>query len=392
MQPDVTELGTQTTIDLCDADGRWRDPVAVAAEVAGAPASALLGLASPAPLDAARAAALFRALAPLGRRFALRLSLAALESRSLSEEAARAGCAALHLEREGVLRIGLASGLDAASGDCDAVVTALRRARGLGMATILELPVGLPDDDEGVFERAVRFCRRALVAVPVVRTAVPGDAVAPGSSGGSPRMDPESLDNGVRWARWKLTRHGAIWRRALWPAGSRRIALGAGYRQRRALSLDRDARYTPTMQLLRALNRTARARARRFLAISASAGGGPLAAPRRAWLRTKAASDARLRSLVIHVEGALDLRGARSISKRVRQALAAGYQRVTIDVHGIEAVSPEVVTRFLAENRARLAEAAGRVRIENLRGKLEALRSQLGDLEGLRLLESATSA
>jgi hypothetical protein len=118
----------------------------------------------------------------------------------------------------------------------------------------------------------------------------------------------------------------------------------------------------------------------------------PGAGARRAWLRTKAVSDARMRSLFIQVEGALDLRGARSLLKRVKQAVHAGYQMITIDVNGVEAVSREVVTGFLAKNKARLAEVAACTRIVNLRGLLEALRQQLDDSEDLRLIEYAASA
>src|SRR5581483_2005306 len=381
MRPDVTRFREATEVPLLDTDGAWLERTAVAARVAALPSGKVARLTSPSPLDATRAAELFRALAGSGRGFAVRISLAAIENRALVEEAARAGCIAIELAREGALREALASGLDGGPAACDRIVNGLRRVRGLGIATVLDLPLGLPDDDEGVFERAVRLSRRALVAVPIVRRADPSDGGwAATASLDGPRMDPESLENGLRWARTTLTRHVAIWRRALWPAGTRRLALAAGYRERRALArLRRDGRYTPTMHLLRRLNRTARARARSFLGTSVSAGAETLAMPRRAWLRTKAASDAGLRSLVIHVEGALDLRGARALLARVREALAAGYQRVTIDVRGIDAVSPEVVTRFLAENRNRLLEAAGRVRIENLRGKLEALRRQLGD-------------
>jgi hypothetical protein len=147
------------------------------------------------------------------------------------------------------------------------------------------------------------------------------------------------------------------------------------------------------MHLLRKLNRTARARARSQFLLTLGPDRTPLAGPtRRAWLRTKASSDARMRALFIRVEGALDLRGARRLLERLGQAVQAGYQRITIDVEGLEAVSPEVVTGFLAENRARLAEVAKCTRIANLRGVLEALRQQLDDSEDLRLIESAARA
>jgi anti-anti-sigma regulatory factor len=146
------------------------------------------------------------------------------------------------------------------------------------------------------------------------------------------------------------------------------------------------------MALLRALNRTVRARARAPYLHTVPGRTTAPGVTRRAWLRTKAASDARMRALVIQVEGALDLRGARALLDRVAQAVQAGYQRITIDVIGVEAVSREVVTGFLAQNKARLAEVGQWTRVVNLVGLLEALRQQLEDSEDLRLIEYAARA
>jgi hypothetical protein len=144
------------------------------------------------------------------------------------------------------------------------------------------------------------------------------------------------------------------------------------------------------MHLLRRLNRTKRARrADEMLSIHA-AGAAPAEKHGGGWLRTHAWSDSRFGALFIRVEGSLDLRGARRLLRRVRQASAAGFKRVTIDFGGVDWVAPDVVTRFLAENRARLHELGRYTRIENLTSAVDALRLQLGDCEGLRLLEQAT--
>lgn len=391
-------------LDLLDASEQHpivvRDPATgtceaprVAEQVAALPAGARFSLVGGEALTPAQASSLFRALAGQRRPFRTRLALGAIENKAVVEEAARAGCVAIELEREGPLVAGLATGIHADRAAFERVVAALRRVRGLGVATMAHLPVGLPEDDEGVFERVLRFCRRALIAVPMV-SAAPVLATAVDGADILPRMDRDSLENGLHWTRRKLARHRAIWRRAMWPGGVRDVALAAGYRLRREATLDRRGRYTARMRLLRKLNRTVRARARSSFLVNPSAeqalSGG--AATRRALLRTKAASDARMRALFIQVEGALDLRGARALLERVGQAVQAGYQRITIDVDGVEAVSKEVVSGFLAENRARLAEVAKCTRIINLRGLFEALRQQVGDSEDLRLIEFAARA
>jgi hypothetical protein len=396
MRFDVLDDHEQRHVQLLDAGGSPRATRDVVREIEALPPDEPVRLLGARALEPAQASELFRALEGQPRPLAASLSLTAVEHKAVVEDAARAGCVAIEIEREASLVAGLASGMHECRAALERTIGALRRARGLGIATVARLPLGLAEDDEGVFERVLRFCRRALIAVPVVTPAAP-PAPSPSSEQAlarEPLMDGESLENGIHWLRRRLARHGAIWRRALFPGGVRDIALAAGYRLRAEAARARRGRYTPRMQLLRALNRTVRARARSpyLMTLSGPYGMPPGAVARRAWLRTKAVSDARMRSLFIQVEGALDLRGARSLLKRVKQAVHAGYQMITIDVNGVEAVSREVVTGFLAKNKARLAEVAACTRIVNLRGLLEALRQQLDDSEDLRLIEYAASA
>jgi hypothetical protein len=144
------------------------------------------------------------------------------------------------------------------------------------------------------------------------------------------------------------------------------------------------------MHLLRSLNRTART-GRRARLLPTLAGGEPPPGRRRRMLRLRATADERTALLFIAVDGALDVRGARALLERVREALQAGFQRVTIDFAGLEWVAQDVVTRFLGENRARLGELARWIQLENLQGVVRMLRQQLGDVEGVRLIESVAT-
>jgi hypothetical protein len=327
------------------------------------------------------------------RRFFASLSLDAIERKSVLEDAARSGCVAIEVHREGPLVEALASGIGANRSTFPRVVTALRRARGLGIATVARLDLGRPGDDEGVFERTLRFCRRALIAVPIVEAApVTTETPLPLGPEGTPlgSMDRATLDNGVRWILARLNGHAAIWRRALWPAGARGMALRVGYGRRRSSARKASGRYTATMHLLRSLNRTART-GRRARLLPTLAGGEPPPGRRRRMLRLRATADERTALLFIAVDGALDVRGARALLERVREALQAGFQRVTIDFAGLEWVAQDVVTRFLGENRARLGELARWIQLENLQGVVRMLRQQLGDVEGVRLIESVAT-
>jgi hypothetical protein len=230
MRLDVLDAKEQHPIVVHDASGP-RDPASVAGAVTALPSGARFALIGAESVAPTQASAVFRALEGQRRPFRVRLSLACVEHKAVVEEAARAGCFAIEIGREGPLVGGLATGIQPDRPAFDRVVGALRRVRGLGVATVAHLPLGLPEDDEGVFERTLRFCRRALIAVPLVEAA-PAVAPDPDDDAG-PRMDADSLENGLHWTRGKLSGHRAIWRRALWPGGVRDVALAAGYRVRR---------------------------------------------------------------------------------------------------------------------------------------------------------------
>jgi hypothetical protein len=387
---ELTPWDDWTVVPTLDESGRERPPADVVAQASALPLRRPFRLAGK-PLTAEFAAELFRRLGAVPRSFFASLTLDALERKSVLEDAARSGCVAIEVCREGALVEALATGIGAHLSAFPRIVTALRRARGLGIATVARLDLGRPGDDEGVFERTLRFCRRALIAVPIVEAAsATAPTVLPARHDAPPgSMDHAALENGVRWILARLNGHCAIWRRALWPAGARAVALRVGYERRRSLRRTSSGRYTATMHLLRSLNRTARTRGRARL-LPTLASGEPVAGERPV-LRFRATADERTALLFIAVDGALDVRGARALLDRVREALQAGFQRITIDFAGLEWVAQDVVTRFLGENRARLGDLARWIRLENLHGVARALRSHLGDIEVIRLIESVAS-
>ena len=363
-------------------EGRSAHEIARDIETLAGHGSLRLETADGAGLSAERSLEILHSLKGAADGLILPLTTEAVLHKGLIDEAARAGCGAIELQREGALGDGLACGLAADSDDLDRIALALRRARGLGMATILDFPLGMPGDDEGVFERAVRFFDEAIVAVPRIERAT-GET--------SERMSEEALDNGLDWTRNRLVRHRAIWRRALWPSGRTAPVLSAGYQQRRETPLETRGHYTATMELLRLLNRTRRTGIRRPM-LALSEGHGIQIRPQRAWLHVRAASDSTMKTLQVAVAGSLDLRGARKLLDRIGEALRSGVDHVTIDFEGLEWVSADVVTHFIEENVDRFRAMASQARLVNVQSMITNLRRQLGDAEGIRLLEAAVPA
>src|SRR5215831_9079351 len=109
MRCDILDESKTTAIGLLDSEGGERGVAAIASDVRGVPPDRGIRLVSQMPLHPAFARELFRALAGAGRAFTARLSLATVEREEVVEEAAKAGCVAIEVEREGPLVAGLAS-------------------------------------------------------------------------------------------------------------------------------------------------------------------------------------------------------------------------------------------------------------------------------------------
>ena len=303
-----------------------------------------------------------------------------------------------------------------ASSDPDApagLAAKLRLVPEHGIFSVVRFVFGLDTDDEGVFERTLRFCRRAAIGLPLFSILTPDRGSELFSSleregrilhrdwaayDGNrvvfqPRlMTPETLQNGFNWSRRKWFGHAAIWGRSLLAGPSAALShLGIGYQHRRVACREPAGSYTDTMRLLGRFARPVRVRER---AGFVSTLRGAVAETRRhlhgARLRTQAIRDERLQALTVRVEGVLDLSGATELLQRIRQAVLTGHRKVVVDLRSLEAVSHAVITRFLEENAQTLLALRDRVVFRDLRSTLEGLRANLGGVPpNAHLLELA---
>lgn len=364
----------------------------------------------------AHARLLIRGLRPLGRRWAASVHPELFAAPDLLPAARRSGCRALVFGPgwDPARRLARPGGRAARGSEQDEssrLIRILRRVRAAGIVSILHLVFGYDEDDEGLFERVVRFCRQARVGLPRLQFLAPRPGselydrleregrlltADPAAFDGErivvkpALMEPRTLENGLRWARRALYGHASIWRRCFSLDPVAPVALALNYGERRRVRREPGGRYTPTMHCLRRFSRPIRVRERgTFISTLVEAIESGRERLQGRWLGTQAVRDEQRRALVVRLEGVLDARAARALLARLRAALKRGQERVILDLAGLEAVSLTVLTRFLRDNAERLAELRGRIALVNLRPVLAAARRNLGGkLPNQELLEA----
>jgi hypothetical protein len=362
-------------ISLTTPEGIVRAPGHVVAQVAALPPDRPVAfVAADLGEPAAHARLLFGGLRPLRRHWLASPAGALLDDERLLRLARASGCETLVLGDSWDPARDLALASAGAEERLARLRARLRRLHHLGILSVVRFSFGRPADDEGIFERAVRFCREARVGMPRFET-TPAETGGAGVLASAPLMDRETLTNGVLWARRAAYSHRSIWTRCL---AFNRASLGhmlANYADRHRVRAEPRGRYTATMRLVRWVGRPIPVRERAPF-VSAVVGAVQKRRERLsdAWLRVKAMRDDRIKALVIRVDGVLDLRAARTLLARVRRAVRRSQERIVIDVAGLEAVSVGVLTRFFAENAQRFADLRERVAVHHLREVLEGLR------------------
>jgi anti-anti-sigma regulatory factor len=259
---------------------------------------------------------------------------------------------------------------------------------------------GYDTDDEGVFERTVRFCMEARIGLPLFSLFTPlldsplcasleqeGRLLHkdPQRYDGShvvfrPRlMTPEALENGLYWARQQVYGWGAMWQRVFSWHGPVLPHFLANYTQRRLCIKEPRGFYTEAMRLLRQLSQPIPVREQAsFISTLKDAVGQTKRQLHGALLRTRAIRNEPLKALTLRLEGVLDVSGASEVLRRIQQALHAGHHKIVLDLKGLESVSPTVITRFLEENAQTLIALRGRVVFRHLRTALDAIKANLG--------------
>lgn len=343
---------------------------------------------------------LLRRLTPLQCRWVGQAALSFAQNSTLISLAEQSGCRGLLFDGRTISAHYLTTEASAVPESLQHLTTVLRALSLQGILSIVHFVFGYDSDDEGVFERTVRFCQDAHVGLPYFSLLTPQAGTALFTTleregrilqtqaslyDGAhavfrPRlMTPEALENGLHWTRQQVYSRDAIWRRAfVWKSAAVRNLL-ANYTQRRQFANAPRGSYTDAMQLLRQLSQPIPVQEQAsFVSTLKDAVGETRRQVRGALLRTRAIRNEPLKALTLCLEGVLDASGANEVLHRIHQALRAGHQKIVLDLKGLEHISPSVITNFLDENAQTLIALRDRVTFRHLRSVLDAVKTNLG--------------
>ncbi len=348
----------------------------------------------------AYAADLMRRLGLLKHQWIAQASLGLAAKPALLDLAQQSGCRALSFDGEQISGQYLTTEAVVSQETLSALAASLRQLADRGILSVARFVFGYDTDDEGVFERTVRFCLDARIGLPLFAVFTPrlGSPLFAALAGegrllhkdpsrydGSqvvfqPKlMTPEALENGLHWTRQQVYSQGAIWQRVFFWKRQVLHNLLANYVQRRLFLNGPRGVYTETMRLLSHLSQPIQVREQAsFISTLKDAVGEKKRQLHGALLCTRAIRNEQLQALTLRLEGVLDASGATEVLKRIHAAIRAGHQKIVLDLKGLELVSPTVITRFLEENAQTLMALRDRVVFRHLRSALDAIKENLG--------------
>jgi radical SAM superfamily enzyme YgiQ (UPF0313 family) len=310
---------------------------------------------------------LFTRLKPLKKKWAGQASLTLTRDPELLRLAAESGCVSLFVGVESLSAENLKE-VNKSFNRAHQFEEAIRALHDHDIMILAGFIFGLDHDDEGVFERTLRFCERNHIELPTffILTPLPGTPVFQRMESEGrllhkdwskyngatvvfkPKlMTEETLQQGFNW----LCKEGYSWRsitkRVFHPQQRffTRVLSNVAYR-----SITRKTPEAPIPTLSKALQRmndTIPLGSTRDLIQRM----GEKIAEKKLLLGQKAADalklysfyNERLRTLFVRLEGSIDREGAKELVKRLEKALGAEIDRVILDFKDVAAFSSEAM-------------------------------------------------
>ena len=326
---------------------------------------------------------LFTRLKPLKKKWASQASITLSSDPELLKLAAESGCVSLFVGIESLSSENLKE-VNKSFNRVYQFEDAIKAIHDFDIMILAGLIFGLDHDDEGVFERTLRFCERNRIELPsfFLLTPLPGTPLFQrmeaegrllhkdwGKYNGAtvvfkPKlMTEETLQRGFNWVCKEAYSWGSIFKRVFHPQQRffTRVLSNMAYRS--ITQKTPESHIPPLSGMLQRLNDTIPLQNTRDLILRF----GDKIAEKKLQIEQRAADTLRLysvyneriRTLFVRLEGSIDREGAKELVKRVRGALDARIQKVILDFNDVQACSRDAIV--LLSNKGLLQTEEGKL-------------------------------
>jgi radical SAM superfamily enzyme YgiQ (UPF0313 family)/anti-anti-sigma regulatory factor len=310
---------------------------------------------------------LFTRLKPLKKKWASQASMTLTRDPELLKLAAESGCVSLFIGVESLSPENLKE-VNKAFNQAYQFEEAMKALHDHDIMILAGFIFGLDHDDEGVFEKTLRFCERNRIELPsfFILTPLPGTALFQrmesegrllhkswGQYNGAtvvfkPRlMTEETLQRGFHWACKEGYSWGSIFKRVFHPQQRffTRVVSNVAYR---SIAQRTPEGYLPSLsRILQRTNDTIPLQNSRDLIHRV----GEKIAEKKVRIGQKATDtlklystyNERLRTLFVRLEGSMDREGARELVERLKGILNVKIQKVILDFKDVRAFSSEAI-------------------------------------------------
>ena len=309
----------------------------------------------------------FTRLKPLKKKWASQASLTLTRDPELLKLAAESGCVSLFVGVESLSSENLQE-VNKAFNRVYQFEEAIKAFHDHDIMVVAGFIFGLDHDDEGVFERTLRFCEQNRIELPslFILTPLPGTPLfkrieAEGRllhkdwakyNGATVVFKPklmteETLQHGFNWVCKEAYSWGSIFKRVIHPQQRflTRVISNMAYR---SIAVRTPESPIPSLsKMLQRLNVTLPLQNTRNLIqrMGVKIAEGKVLIEQKAadTLKLYSIYNERLKTLFVNLEGSIDRDGAKELIKRLRGALDIEIQKVILDFKDVRAFSSEAI-------------------------------------------------
>jgi len=307
---------------------------------------------------------LFRRLIPLNIKWGGQSSLTIANDEELLKLAVKSGCYALFFGIETLSQRNLQA-VHKVQNKADKLEDTIKKIHDHGISMIGSFIFGLDYDDEGVFERTVRFCEKNHIELPVyfILTPIPGTPLfhrfekegriihkrwekynAANVVFRPKFMSAEALQDGFWWAFRETYSHISILKRILFSPMRRFVPnFLLNYAFRRLCYRGPKGQISIYAKLVDKLNFSLPLKDARGLIPVIRETSSEIKTKAKRFFRMETFKDTYLETLFIKVEGAMDKKVTKRFLERISKVIKKGHERIVVDFKELCLISPEAL-------------------------------------------------